>query len=167
MVPEERDTECFFCKQAGYINFSYSKLSCTKYLETNPPIRIITKKKHDESSSSSHEEEEDEVEEEAASAGDGDDEERFEDAPVDPNSDMEEIPSREVMEQIEELRPPPEPPDFSKPKKGDSIKYFDGKSEVWRTATVLSSIKGYGGTWYNVERRNKEKLSVSLSKDSV
>ena len=165
IVPEKRDTECFFCKQAGYIDFYHSKLTCRKYLETTPPIKVTTRKKHDESSSSS-DEEEDEVEEDAAT-GDGDDEDRFEDAPENPDSDMEEIPREEVMEQIEEPEPPPKPPDFVKPKKGDSIKYFDKQSEVWRTVIILSSIRGYGGTWYNVERENKEKLSVSLSKDSV
>ena len=70
----------------------------------------------------------------------GDDEDMFEDTSENPDSDTEEIPEEEVMEEIEEPEPPPKPPDFTKPKKGDSLKYFDKESETWRTTSILSAI---------------------------
>ena len=96
------------------------------------------------------------------------DEDTFQDENENQDIDTEqETPEEDVVNEIEEPEPPPKPPDFIKPRRGDSIKYFEKESEVWRTASILSAIRGYGGTWYNVEKENREKLSVSLSKDSV
>ena len=97
----------------------------------------------------------------------GEDEDRFEDASENPDSDIDEILEEAVVNEIEEPEPPPKPPDFIRPKKGDSIKYFDKGSELWRTVRIISVIRGYGGDWYNIERENREKLSVALSRDSV
>ena len=95
------------------------------------------------------------------------DEDTFEDANENQDSDTEETPEEDVVNEIEEPEPPPKPPDFVKPRKRDSVKYFDKQSDSWRTATILSFIRRYGGDWYNIERGDGEQLSIYLSKDSL
>ena len=69
------------------------------------------------------------------------DKDTFEDANENQDSDTEETPEEDVVNEIEEPEPPPKPPDFVKPRKGDSVKYFDKQSDSWRTATILSVIR--------------------------
>ena len=45
---EETDEECFFCRKAGYLDFSHTKLKCSRYLETVPPIGNKSQEIHKE-----------------------------------------------------------------------------------------------------------------------
>ena len=46
--------------------------------------------------------------------------------------------------------PPPEPPDYVRPKKGDRIELVSAEGYLIK-AKILSEIKGYVVPWFNVE----------------
>ena len=95
------------------------------------------------------------------------DEDTFEDANKNQDSDTEETPEEDVVNEIEEPEPPPKPPDFVKPRKRDSAKYFIKQSDSWRTATILSFIRRYGGDWYNIERRWRATQYISIQRLAI
>jgi hypothetical protein len=166
---------CFYCKGARYLDYHHHKSSCSRY-------RAVAKRQPPAPQRTTFESDSDDDLQETVTRPDISEEE-FLDAVQDPEGANDENDDNEEAEEVNEVEDEddreveandaeqdlhdenPMNAEYDKPKKNDRIEYLN--DDQWRKASILSSIRGYGGGWFNVKHDDNSEGSVQLTENNI